>query len=305
MQSTSPVLVIGSMALDDLHLPSGSFENVVGGAATFASVAASLFTKAQMVGVIGQDFPEATLEELRSRGIDSAGVVRQPGKTFKWVGKYADNLASRETLDTQLNVFADFRPVLPEAYRESPYVLLGNIHPALQLDVLSQLKSPRMVAADTMNFWISGERPLLEQLLKKIDCLIINDEELRQLADTHNIRKAAQKVMAMGPRQLIVKKGEHGALLFADNQIAFTPAYPLETEVDPTGAGDSFAGALLGRLAETNESSGRGLREALVYATAVASFCVEGVGLERLKSISLAEVKARIAELHKLVQLEL
>lgn len=304
--SASPVLVVGSMALDDLHLPSGSFENVVGGAATFAAVAASLFTRAQAVGVVGHDFPEATLEKLGGRNIDTTGIERvASGKTFKWVGKYADNLGSRETLDTQLNVFADFRPVLPGAHRAAPYVLLGNIHPALQLDVLAQLKSPRFVAADTMNFWISGERNLLLQLLSKIDCLVINDEELRQLADTHNVRKAAQKVIAMGPRRLIVKKGEHGALLFDGPRISFVPAYPLEVEVDPTGAGDSFAGALLGRLAELGEVEGAGLRDALVYATAVASFCVEGVGLNRLEAITRADVSARIAEVRRLSQLDL
>ncbi|HSC86813.1 MAG TPA: PfkB family carbohydrate kinase [Polyangiaceae bacterium] len=304
MSTASPVLIIGSMALDDLHLPSGSFPNVVGGAATFASVAASLFAPARIVGVVGDDFPEQALDTLRSRGVDTAGVQRiAGGKTFKWVGKYADNLQSRETLDTQLNVFADFQPELPAAYRQSKLVLLGNIHPALQLRVLSQLDPGAFVVADTMNFWISGERALLSELLTKIDLLTINDEELRELAGVTNLRQAAEKVLAMGPRRLIVKKGEHGALLFDGPELAFVPAYPLELEVDPTGAGDSFAGSLLGRLAQLGRTDTSALRDALVYATAVASFNVEGVGLERLLAIDNATVAARIAQVRSLVRL--
>jgi len=304
MSSASSVLVIGSMALDDLHLPSGSFENVVGGAATFASVAASLFAPAQVVGVVGHDFPEATLGVLGARGIDTTGVVRVPsGKTFKWVGKYADNLGSRETLDTQLNVFADFSPHLPPAYKQTKLVLLGNIHPALQLQVLGQLEPGAFVAADTMNFWISGERALLLQLLPQLDLLTINDEELRELSGLHNIRKAARKVLSMGPKRLIVKKGEHGALLFDGEKISFVPAYPLEEELDPTGAGDSFAGALLGRLSQLGKTDTAALRDALVYATAVASFNVEGVGMNRLLAVTSDDVAARIAEVRALVQL--
>ncbi len=302
--SASPVLIIGSMALDDLHLPSGSFENVVGGAATFASVAASLFAPAQIVGVVGDDFPEASLDGLRARGVDTSGVKRVAGgKTFKWVGKYADNLASRETLDTQLNVFADFNPELPAAYRKAKYVLLGNIHPALQLNVLSQLEPGAFVVADTMNFWISGERALLGELLTKIDLLTINDEELRELSGIYNLRKAAEKVLSMGPKRLIVKKGEHGALLFDGGRLQFVPAWPLEVELDPTGAGDSFAGSFLGRLAQLGRVDEGTLGDALVHATAVASFNVEGVGLERLSAIQLADVNQRIAQVRSLVKL--
>lgn len=301
---SNPVLVIGSMALDDLVLPSGSYPNVVGGAATFASVAAALFTPARIVAVVGEDFPAPVLSELERRGVETAGIVRLPGKTFKWVGKYADDLASRETLDTQLNVFADFRPVLPAEYKQSRFVLLGNIHPSLQLEVLDQLDPGAFVAADTMNFWIQGERATLDRLLRRIDCLIINDEELRLLAGTHNIRRAAQAVLALGPKRLIVKKGEHGALLFAGERISFVPAYPLEVEIDPTGAGDSFAGALLGRLAKVGSSSDQALRAALPYATAVASFCVEGVGLNRLSEITPADIDRRLGELARLVNLE-
>jgi sugar/nucleoside kinase (ribokinase family) len=300
MSSRPHVLVVGSVALDDLHLPSGHFTDVVGGAATFCAAAASLFAPVRMVGVVGEDFPERVLDRLRARGIDTSAVQRRAGKTFKWVGKYAENLASRETLDTQLNVFADFEPHLPESHRDAPFVLLGNIHPALQHNVLAQVRGARFVAADTMNLWIDVERERLLELLHKIDCLIINDEELRQLAGTHNIRAAARTVRALGPRALICKRGEYGALLFDEDGISFVPAYPLETELDPTGAGDSFAGALLGRLAAVGATDGLALRQALLHATAVASFCVEGVGMSRLEEISLTDVEDRIAAVEAL-----
>jgi sugar/nucleoside kinase (ribokinase family) len=301
---TSPVLIVGSMALDDLELPSGNFKDVVGGAATFCSLATSLFAPAQIVGVVGRDFPENALANLRARGIDTSGVEVAEGRTFKWVGRYAQNLASRETLDTQLNVFADFAPKLPASYRNAKYVLLGNIHPQLQLDVLSQVEKPEFVAADTMNFWISGERKTLLQVLSKIDCLIINDEELRQLAEEHNIRRAAATVLKMGPKRLVVKRGEFGALLFDGPKPCFVPAYPLETELDPTGAGDSFAGALLGYLAKSGSTDVSALRRALVYATTVASFCVEGVGTARLGEVTTDMINARLAELRELATLE-
>jgi sugar/nucleoside kinase (ribokinase family) len=300
MKNTSAVTVVGSVALDDLHLPSGYFENVVGGAATFASLAVSLFAPVRMVGIVGTDFPDSVLSDLAGRGVDTSGVVKSAGKTFKWVGKYAQNLASRETLDTQLNVFADFRPTLPESYRKAPYLLLGNIHPSLQTDVLAQMDKPKFVAADTMNLWIDIERAALGQVLEKIDCLIINDEELRQLSGVHNIRQAAKVVRDLGPRTLICKRGEYGALLFDDVGIAFVPAFPLETELDPTGAGDSFAGALLGRLAELDRTDHTALRDALGYATAVASFCVEGVGTKRLLTVTPADVSERLAAVRAL-----
>lgn len=302
MAESSPLVVVGSLALDDLLLPTGKFTDVVGGAATFASLAASLFAPVQMVGVVGQDFPEASLETLRRRGVDTSAVRRETGRTFKWVGEYSQNLASRETLDTQLNVFADFQPVLPETYRDSGFVLLGNIHPSLQHDVLSQMAGARFVAADTMNLWIDIEHDNLVALLGKIDCLIINDEELRQLSGSHNIRAAARIVRDMGPRVLICKRGEYGALLFDDEGISFVPAYPLETELDPTGAGDSFAGALMGRVAAAGQIDGLALREALVSATAVASFCVEGVGTARLGSITTDDVAHRVAAVRALTQ---
>ncbi|MCB9590466.1 MAG: sugar kinase [Polyangiaceae bacterium] len=304
MQSSDPVLLVGSMAFDDLNLPTGDFKDVVGGSATYAAMAVTLFAPAQIVAVVGDDFPEATLEELRERGVDTSGVERAKGKTFRWVGKYAANLASRETLDTQLNVFADFRPKLPESYTNTPFVFLGNIHPELQLEVLSQAKSPKFVAADTMNFWISGERKSLEKVLAKVDALTINDEELRQLAEEHNIRKAAAKVLKMGPKTLVVKRGEYGAMLFDSAGVFFAPAFPLEDEVDPTGAGDSFAGALFGFLAREKRVDARTLRLGLLTAASVASFNVEGVGNAALGKLTRERLAERLAELTQLVRVE-
>jgi sugar/nucleoside kinase (ribokinase family) len=291
------------MAFDDLELPSGAEKDVVGGSATYAAYTASLFAPVQIVAVVGADFPQATLNELSQRGIDVSGVERAAGKTFRWAGRYAANLASRTTLDTQLNVFADFRPKLPSAYTSTPFLMLGNIHPALQLEVLAQAKKPRLVAADTMNFWIEGERKVLGEVLSKIDLLIINDEELRQLAEDHNVKRAAKKVIAMGPKRLVVKRGECGAMLFDDHGCCFAPAYPLENEVDPTGAGDSFAGALIGYLANVGELDASTFRRALMMAGCVASFCVEDVGTRRTSKLTEQHVAARLEELRGLVQL--
>ena len=300
-EQASPVLIVGSMAFDDLDLPSGNERDVVGGSATYAAYTAGLFAPVQIVAVVGADFPEATLTELSSRGIDVSGVERAAGKTFRWAGRYAANLASRTTLDTQLNVFADFRPKLPAAYAATPFVMLGNIHPALQLEVLAQAKKPRMVAADTMNFWIEGERKVLGEVLSKIDLLIINDEELRQLAEDHNVKRAAKTVLGMGPKRLVVKRGECGAMLFDDHGCFFAPAYPLENEVDPTGAGDSFAGALMGYLANVGELDAGTFRRALMMAGCVASFCVEDVGTRRTSTLTQQVVAARLEELRSLV----
>lgn len=296
------VLIVGSMAFDDLELPSVNAKDVVGGAATYAAYAASLFAPVRIVAVVGEDFPNTVLEELTDRSVDVAGVERAKGKTFRWAGRYAANLASRETLDTQLNVFADFRPKLPTSFADSPFVLLGNIQPQLQLDVLSQVKAPKFVAADTMNFWISGEHKKLGEVLSKIDTLMINDEELRQLAEIHNIRRAAAAVLKLGPKRLIVKRGEYGAMLFDSEGVFFTPAYPLEDEIDPTGAGDSFAGALLGYLAAAGSLDSSTLRRGLRVASAVASFCVEGVGAAKLKAVQRADVMMRLEALRSITK---
>ena len=297
----SPLLIVGSMAFDDLDLPSEKARDVVGGSATYAALAASHFVPVRIVAVVGEDFPGATLEDLGKRGVDVSGVERAQGKTFRWWGRYADDLQSRTTLETQLNVFADFKPKLPAGYADSPYLFLGNIHPALQLDVLAQVRSPRLVAADTMNFWIEGERKLLGEVLKKLDLLVVNDEELRQLAGIHNVSRAARAVLGMGPKKLVVKRGEFGALLFDAEGCFFVPAYPLEDEIDPTGAGDSFAGALLGVLAEAGSLERPVLRRALHTASTVASFCVEGVGTKALGTLTRDTIRARQAALRALV----
>jgi sugar/nucleoside kinase (ribokinase family) len=301
--SSNPLLIVGSIAFDDLDMPSGQHRDVLGGAATYSSLAASLLApgNVRVVGIVGQDFPEAHLAELRSRGVDTAGVERAAGKTFRWHGRYSEDLASRTTIDTQLNVFADFSPKIPAAYEKSPFVLLGNIHPKLQVDVLQQARQPRLVAADTMNFWIDREPAALGEMLRRIDLLIINDEEVRQLSGVHNLVRAAAEVRKRGPKALVVKRGEFGALLFDDTGTFFVPAYPLENVLDPTGAGDSFAGGLLGYLAARGEVSPSSLRKALFFAAAMGSFCVEGIGPSRLMAVGRAEVAARIASFAKLV----
>ncbi|MGD0527001.1 MAG: PfkB family carbohydrate kinase [Polyangiaceae bacterium] len=301
--SSNPLLIVGSIAFDDLDMPSGQHRDVLGGAATYSSLAASLLApgNVRVVGIVGQDFPEAHLAELRSRGVDTAGVERAAGKTFRWHGRYSEDLASRTTIDTQLNVFADFSPKIPAAYEKSPFVLLGNIHPKLQVDVLQQARQPRLVAADTMNFWIDREPAALGEMLRRIDLLIINDEEVRQLSGVHNLVRAAAEVRKRGPKALVVKRGEFGALLFDDTGTFFVPAYPLENVLDPTGAGDSFAGGLLGYLAARGEVSPSSLRKALFFAAAMGSFCVEGIGPSRLLAVGRAEVAARIASFAKLV----
>ncbi|MBN2193473.1 MAG: sugar kinase [Polyangiaceae bacterium] len=296
---TSSVLIIGSMAFDDLELPSGVFSDVVGGAATYAALAVSRSARARIVAVVGEDFPEAVLDDLGDRGIDTAGVERKKGKTFRWAGRYSSDLASRTTLDTQLNVFGEFRPRLPPSYRDSEFVLLANIHPALQLEVLDQVVRPRFVAADTMNFWIERERPTLLEVLRRVDTLVINDEELRQLAGEHSIRQAARTVRAMGPRRLVCKRGEFGAILFDDHGTFFAPPFLLEASIDPTGAGDTFAGALLGALASAPEFDAASLRRALLVAAATASFTVEGVGTHRLAEVTASEIAARSAEIER------
>lgn len=298
----SPALIVGSLAFDDLEMPSGTFNDVLGGAATYSAITASLLAPVRLVGVVGNDFPGAVLEDLKKRGVDTAGVEHADGKTFRWRGRYSPDLASRTTLDTQLNVFADFRPKIPAAFKSSPFVLLGNIHPALQLEVLAQVERPKLVMADTMNFWIQGEPKLLGDVLAKIDMLVINDEEARELTGIHNLVKAAADIRKRGPARLIVKRGEHGALYFDDAGAFFAPAYPLEDVVDPTGAGDSFAGGLLGYIARVGEVDHKSLRRAIYFGSALGSFCVEGIGPKRLLEITPQDLESRIDQFTKLVE---
>jgi sugar/nucleoside kinase (ribokinase family) len=299
-----PLLIVGSIAFDDLDMPSGEYRDVLGGAATYSSLAASTLARGavRVVGIVGEDFPEAHLGELRSRGVDTAGVERAAGRTFRWHGRYSSDLSSRTTLDTQLNVFADFSPKIPPAYRASPLVLLGNIHPSLQVGVLGQVQRPKLVAADTMNFWIEREPAALAEVLRKVDLLVINDEEARQLSGIHNLVKAAADIRKRGPSTLVVKRGEFGAFLFDSGGAFFVPAYPLEEVLDPTGAGDSFAGGFMGYLAAVGgEVTTATLRKAMVFASALGSFCVEGVGPSRVLQVGRSDVAERVQAFTRLI----
>jgi len=293
-QKASSLLIVGSMAFDDLELPTISAKNVVGGSATYSAYAASVFSPVRLVAVVGDDFSSKDLEALARRGVDLAGLERASGKTFRWAGRYDTNLMSRVTLETQLNVFADFRPKLPRSYLDSAYVLLGNIHPNLQIEVLDQVTNPKLVMADTMNFWIEGEPEALAMMLKRIHLLVINEEEARQLSGQHNICKAARDILRRGPKSLIVKRGEYGALLFDADSIFFAPAFPLEDVVDPTGAGDTFAGALAGYLARTGDLSSAGLRRAIMAGSAAASYCVEAVGTAKVARLGMPDISGRL-----------
>jgi sugar/nucleoside kinase (ribokinase family) len=301
--TASPILVVGSVAFDTLHLPTGSHPKVLGGSATYASIAASHFAPVRLVGVVGRDWPEDATAMLAGRRVDTTGLeVDVRGDTFHWEGRYSADLSSRETLATDLNVFARFKPKIPAPFRASRWVMLGNIHPVLQREVLEQIeRRPDLVVADTMNFWISGERPALLETLERVDLLVLNDEEARQLAGEHNLVRAAHGLMTMGPRIVIIKKGEHGALLFEGEDVFSAPAYPTVDVRDPTGAGDTFAGALIGYIAGRGDASHPVLRRAVVAGSALASFCVEGVGPARLAAVTHGEITERVRRFHKLV----
>lgn len=290
------LVVIGSVAYDDVETPHGKRERILGGSASYISVTAANFTDVRLVAVVGSDFRESDVELLRSRGVGLEGLQRQEGRTFSWGGRYHDDMNIRDTLFTDLGVFEHFRPELPEAYRESELVFLGNIHPALQLEVLDQVRDPRFVAADTMNFWIQGEPETLRRLLSRLDGLTINDEEARLLSGEANLLQAARAIRAMGPRWLVIKRGEHGAWLFSDDRIFAVPAFPLERVLDPTGAGDTFAGGFMGSLARAGEVTERNVRRAMVNGSTMASFCVEGFSLDRLVAVEDEEIAARYAD---------
>jgi sugar/nucleoside kinase (ribokinase family) len=299
------VLVVGSVAVDWVITPSAEREQSVGGSATFFSVAASYFGPVRVVGVVGDDFPKTALADMEHAGVDLAGLeVVAGGKTFRWKGRYHDNMNERDTLDTQLNVFADFDPKLPEAYRDSEYLFLANIQPELQMKVLDQIREPRLVGLDTMNLWIDIARAELVKVLERVDVLTINEEEARQLTDESNLVRAARAIRAMGPKSLVVKRGEYGALLFHEDAIFAAPALPLEDVVDPTGAGDSFAGGFMGYLARTGELSGENLRASMIFGSVLASFCVEGFSYDSIAKLQHAQLDARFEAFSRLTQFE-
>lgn len=297
---SSSMLVVGSVAQDTIHNHLGTHERVLGGSATFASLAGSFHAPVKLVGVVGRDFPEKGVQLLRGRGIDVSGLEVVEGKTFFWEGRYSPDLTSRESLQTELGVFASFHPKIPAAHRDTPYVMLGNIDPELQVEVLEQISKPKLVIADTMNFWISGKPLELAKMLKRIDLLVINEEESRQLAGVHNIRKAARALMAMGPRIVVIKRGEYGALLFEGDSVFSAPAYPLEEVMDPTGAGDTFAGGMLGFLTKQDSIDGTTLRRAVIHGSVLASFCVEGISADRLVGVQPKELEQRYQAFAKL-----
>lgn len=297
------LLVVGSVAIDWIITPRAERPESVGGSATFFAMAASYLSQVRLVGVVGKDFPEYAIGDLRAAGVDLSGLeVVQDGLTFRWKGRYHDNMNDRTTLETHLNVFEHFQPRLPTAFRDSEYAFLANIQPRLQEDVFRQIGRPRLVGLDTMNLWISIANDDLRSVLKHVDVLTLNDEEARQLSGEHNIVKAARAVRAMGPRNVVVKRGENGALLFdADGEMFSAPALPLDEVVDPTGAGDSFAGGFMGYLARPGiEPTGGALRTAMIYGSVMASFCVEGFSYDNLKGLDRATIQRRFEQFSSL-----
>ncbi len=300
------LLVVGSVAFDALESPYGKVERALGGAATYFAVAASFFTPVSLVGIVGDDFTKQDAEIFRGRRIDTEGLERATGKTFFWAGRYSENLNERVTLATELNVFADFKPRLPEKYRASQYVFLANIAPDLQRDVLHQVKvRPKLAALDTMNYWIERTNAELRETLKHVDILMINDSETRELSNEHNLLRAAKHIFKMGPTTLVVKRGEHGAMMVDKRGVFCVPAFPLEEPHDPTGAGDSFAGGFMGYLAGAGEKSDAAMRRAMVYGSVLGSFAVEKFGLDRLRSLKRSEIHARARHFAKLTQFKL
>ena len=290
------LLVVGSMALDSVKTPFGEREGAVGGSATYFSISASFFTDVRLVGVVGADFPEDALGFLAERNVDLQGLERTEGKTFHWKGEYDYDLNTAHTLDTRLNVFETFKPRLPPPYRESELVFLANIDPGLQRLVLDQMNSPRLVACDTMNFWIEGKKRELLDTLRRVDILVINEGEARELAGESNILRAARKVLSMGPESLVVKRGEYGALMFHDGLVFSAPGLPIEDIYDPTGAGDSFAGGFMGHLSSTGNFSHDGMRRAVIFGSVMASFNVESFSYDRLKTLTYDEIEGRYRE---------
>ncbi|MFI2741553.1 PfkB family carbohydrate kinase [Zhouia sp. PK063] len=304
----SKLLIVGTVAFDAIETPFGKTDKILGGAATYIGLSASHFNvNSAIVSVIGEDFPETYLTMLQKHNINIDGIETvKGGKTFFWKGKYHNDLNSRDTLDTQLNVLADFNPIVPENYKDAAVVMLGNLHPNIQMSVINQMtKRPKLIVLDTMNFWMDSTWDELMEVIKKVDVITINDEEARQLTNEYSLVKAAQKIHEMGPAYVVIKKGEHGALLFHKGQVFFAPALPLEEVFDPTGAGDTFAGGLSGYIAKTEDISFENMKNAVIYGSNLASFCVEKFGTERMEQLSKEEVKNRLLQFKQLTQFEI
>ncbi len=295
------LLVVGSVALDAVETPFGKTDGAIGGSAVFFAAAGSLLHPVQMVGVVGKDYPMQDLKRIAKRGIDLSGVTVANGESFRWAGKYGFDLGSRETLETRLGVFADFKPKIPEAFRKAQYVFLGNIDPELQLDVLDQIEKPKLVACDTMNYWIASKRNTLLKVIKKVDVLMVNDSEIRELSGDWHIHRAARWVLDRGPKWVVVKRGEYGAVLAEHGRIFYVPAFPLEDVYDPTGAGDSFAGGFMAHLARTGKLTPENLRVAMVYGSAMGGFAVERFSVQRFDEINRDQVVERVKAYRDLV----
>ena len=299
------LLVVGSIALDSVYTPFGETADAPGGSAVFFSAAGAILHPVQVVGVVGTDYPLGALKALEARGVDLSGVEQAPGESFRWKAKYSYDLASRETLETRLGVFAEFRPKLPPKFRDARYLFLGNNDPELQLGVLDQVKQPALVACDTMNYWIHSKRDLLLELLRHIDILMVNDSEARELSGDWNIYRAARWVLERGPKMTVIKQGEHGALLVNHDAVFKVPAYPLQEVFDPTGAGDAFAGGFMAYLAASDDVTVPNLRRAMVYGAALGSFAVERFGVQGLEHVTRADVRARVRAFKELVHFDL
>ena len=302
------LLVIGSVAFDAIETPFGKTDKIIGGAATYISLSSSyLEDNINLVAVVGGDFPKADIQLLESHGIDTEGLqIKEDEKSFFWSGKYHNDMNNRDTLNTELNVLENFDPIIPSSYQNSDYVMLGNLSPDVQRTVIERMENkPKLIAMDTMNFWMDIAQESLNQTIAMVDVLIINDEEARQLSGEYALVKAAKKIMAMGPRFLIIKKGEHGALLFDSESVYFCPDLPLEEVFDPTGAGDTFAGGFIGYLASTDDVSFDNMKRAVIYGSAMASFCVEKFGTERLVNLSKSEIKSRVQQFIDLSQVQI
>lgn len=302
------LLIVGTVAFDAIETPFGKTDKILGGAGTYIGLSASFFNlKAAIVSVVGDDFPQEYLDLLTARNIDISGLeIVQGGKTFFWSGRYHNDLNSRDTLDTQLNTLADFQPKVPESFKDADVVMLGNLHPLVQISVLDQMaKQPKLVVLDTMNFWMDCALPELLQVIKRVDVITINDEEARQLTGEYSLVKAAAKIHTMGPKYVVIKKGEHGALLFHGKEIFFAPALPLEEVFDPTGAGDTFAGGFAGFITQSENVSFKNMKNAIIYGSNLASFCVEKFGTERMVNLQKAEVQERLQQFKALTQFDI